>query len=166
MAYIVSGHQNPRNHLIYVVEDDIGSSVFHLNDDGPEISVNQHRDQPLTGQKNKVWKMYFDGSSSKEGLGAGILLISPSEEVITLSYKMEFETTNNIAEYEALVLGLRAAKDMAIDCLAVFGDSELVINQVRNIYQTKQQRLKQYINEVLDLIDNLFLSFNLSFIPK
>jgi ribonuclease HI len=82
--------------------------------------------------------MYFDGSSSKEGLGAGILLISPSEEIITLSYKIEFETTNNIVEYEAMVFGLRAAKDMAIDCLAIFGDSELVINQVRNIYQDKK----------------------------
>ena len=82
--------------------------------------------------------MYFDGSSSKEGSSARILLISPSEEVITLSYKLEFETTNNIAEYEALVLGLRATKDMAIDYLAVFGNSELVMNQVRNIYQTKQ----------------------------
>ena len=79
---------------------------------------------------------------------------------------MELETTNNISKYEALVLGLRAAKDMAIDCLAVFGDSELVINQVRNIYQAKQQRLKQYMNEVWDLIDNFFLAFNLSFIPR
>jgi ribonuclease HI len=110
--------------------------------------------------------MYFDGSSSKEGSSAGILLISPLEEVITLSYKLEFETTNNIDEYEGLVLGLKATKDMTIDCLAVFGDSELVINQVRNIYQTKKQRLKQYINEVWDLIDNFFLAFNLSFIPR
>ena len=58
--------------------------------------------------------------------------------MITLSYKLEFETTNNIAEYEALVLGLRAAKDMDIDCLVVFGDSDLIINQVKNIYQAKQ----------------------------
>jgi ribonuclease HI len=78
--------------------------------------------------------MYFDGSSSKEGSGAGIFLISPSQEVITLSCKMEFETTNNIAEYEALVLGLRATKDIAIDCLAFFCDSELIINHVKNIY--------------------------------
>jgi hypothetical protein len=42
----------------------------------------------------------------------------------------------------------------------------LVINQVRNIYQTKQQRLKQYRNKVWDLIDNLFLAFNISFIPR
>jgi ribonuclease HI len=72
--------------------------------------------------------MYFDGSSSKEGSGAGILLISPSEEVITLSYKLDFEYTNNIVEYEALVLGLRDAKYMTIDSLVVFGDFELIIN--------------------------------------
>jgi ribonuclease HI len=61
---------------------------------------------------------------------------------------MEFETTNNIAEYEALVLGLRVAKDMAIDCVEIFGNSELIINQVRNIYQDKKQSLKKYRNEV------------------
>jgi ribonuclease HI len=110
--------------------------------------------------------MYFDGSSSKEGSGAGIVLISPSKEVITFSYKMEFETTNNIAEYEALVLGLRVAKDMAIDRLTVFGDSELIVNQVKDIYQAKQQRLKQYKNEVWDLVDNFFLAFNISFVPR
>jgi ribonuclease HI len=110
--------------------------------------------------------MYFDVSSSREGYGVGIFLISPAQEVITLSYKLEFETTNNISEYEALVLGLRDAKDMAIDSLAVFGDSELIINQVKNIYQDKQQRLKQYQNEVWDLVDNFFLAFNISFIPR
>jgi ribonuclease HI len=60
-------------------------------------------------QGNEVWKIYFDGSSSKEGYGTGIVLIYPSKEVVTLSYKMEFETTNNIVEYEALVLGLTGA---------------------------------------------------------
>ena len=110
--------------------------------------------------------MYFERSSSKEGSGAGILFIPPSEEVITLSYKLDFEYTNNIVEYEALVLGLRAAKDMAIDNLEVFCDSDLIINQVKNIYQAKQQRLKQYMNEVWDLVDNFFLAFNISFIPR
>jgi ribonuclease HI len=110
--------------------------------------------------------MYFDAYSSKEGFGAGIVLISPSQEVIALSYKLEFESTNNIVEYEALVLGFRASKDMAIDNLAVFGDYELIIIQVKNIYQAKQQRLKQYRNEVWDLVDNFFLAFNISFIPR
>jgi ribonuclease HI len=81
-----------------------------------------------------------------------------------LSYKLKFETTSNIAEYEALVLGLRDAKDMAIESLIVFGDSELIINQVKNIYQAKQHSLKQYKNEVWGLVDNFFLEFNISFI--
>jgi ribonuclease HI len=110
--------------------------------------------------------MYFDGACSKDGVGAGIVFISPSKEVTTLSFKLEFEVTNNIAEYEALILGLRAAKDMKIEGLTVFGDVELIVQQVRNIYQTKHARLKAYRNEVWDLVDNFFSAFNISFIPR
>jgi ribonuclease HI len=56
--------------------------------------------------------MFFNGSSSKEGVGARLVLVSPAQESIALSYKLEFRATNNVAEYEALILGLRAAKDM------------------------------------------------------
>jgi ribonuclease HI len=83
-----------------------------------------------------------------------------------LSFKLEFETTNNIAEYEALVLGLRVAKDMKIEELSVFGDAKLIVHQVKNIYQAKHPRLRTYKNEVWDLIDNFFLAFNISFVPE
>jgi ribonuclease HI len=56
----------------------------------------------------------FDGACSQEGAGAGVFFVSPTQETISLSYKLEFETTNNVAEYEALVLGLRAARKMEI----------------------------------------------------
>ena len=79
MAYIVSDHQNPIKHPIHAIEDDIGSSIFHLNNEEPEITVSKCRNQSLTDQQNKVWKMYFDGSSSKESFGAGIVLISPAQ---------------------------------------------------------------------------------------
>jgi hypothetical protein len=72
--------------------------------------------------------MYFNGPSSKEVSREGILLISPSQEVMTLSCKLEFETTNNIAENEALVLRLMVSQGMAIECFAFFGYSELIIN--------------------------------------
>ena len=58
--------------------------------------------------------MYFDGSSCKEGAGARVLLISPGGEVVRLMYKLEFITTNNTAEYEALLLGLKVAKYLGI----------------------------------------------------
>jgi hypothetical protein len=63
-------------------------------------------------------------------------------------------------------LGLRAAKDMKIKELVVFGDAKLIVNQVRNIYQTNNPRLKSYRNEVWDLIYNFFSSFNIFFVPR
>jgi ribonuclease HI len=110
--------------------------------------------------------MFFDGASSSIGAGVGIVFRSPSQETISLSYKLEFEVTNNVAEYEALVLGLRAAKEMGIREMVVFEDAELIVQQVKNIYQTKHPRLNNYRNEVWDLIDSFFLAFNISFIPR
>ena len=110
--------------------------------------------------------MYFDGASSKEGVGAGVLLISAGGEVISLMYKLEFKTTNNTVEYEALILGLREAKELGIKELVVFGDSELVIQQVKSVYQVKQYLLKVYRNEAWDLIENFFIAFNITFVPR
>jgi ribonuclease HI len=77
-----------------------------------------------------------------------VIFVSPTQETISLSYKLEFETTNIVAEYEALVLGLRAAKEMGIGELSVFGDAELIVHQIKNLYQTKHPRLRYYKNEV------------------
>jgi hypothetical protein len=71
-----------------------------------------------------------------------------------------------VAEYEALVLGFRAAKYMGIKEISVFGDVELIVKQIRNMYQAKHPRLKTYRNEVWDLIDSLFSAFNISYIPR
>jgi hypothetical protein len=66
-----------------------------------------------------VWKMFFYGASSREGVGTRVVFVSPAQEIISLSYKLEFEATNNVAEYESLVLGLRDAKDMGIEEILV-----------------------------------------------
>ena len=67
-----------------------------------------------TEKEDELWQMYFDGSSSKEGARYGVVLVSPGGENVCMMYKLEFQTTNNVAEYEALVLILRAAKDLGI----------------------------------------------------
>ena len=66
---------------------------------------------------------------------------------------MNFPCTNSIAEYEALLLGLRLAHKHGIKCLHVIGDSELVVSQVRNAYVSKNKRLKKYKNVVWDMIE-------------
>ena len=55
------------------------------------------------------------------------MLISPSKENIHLSYKLDFKTTNNVVEYESLLLGVKASKDMGIMCVNIFGDTNLII---------------------------------------
>jgi Ulp1 family protease len=128
LAYLVSDHNNPTNHPIYVVEDNLGSSIFHMSDEMAEVSVRKTPNAVGDSKDNFVWKMYFDGACFKEGSRAGIVFISPTKEVIPMSYKLEFDTTNNISEYEALLLGLKDARDMGIDKLSFFGDSELIIH--------------------------------------
>jgi hypothetical protein len=128
LSYLVSDHENPTNHPINVVEDDLGSSIFHMSDEMVEVSVRKTTTTVGDSKDNFIWKMYFDGACSKEGSGAGIVFISPTKEVIPMSYKLEFDTTNNISEYEDLLLGLKAAKDMGINKHFVFGYSELIIH--------------------------------------
>jgi ribonuclease HI len=70
-----------------------------------------------------MWKIYFDGASSWEGDGVGILLISPAYELFSFSFTLQFETysMNNVCEYEVLVIGLEVAKKMKISNLIVYG---------------------------------------------
>ena len=74
-----------------------------------------------------IWTMYFDGASAQNSAGVGIVLISPTNKNIHLSYKLDFKTTNNVAKYEALLLGVKEAKDMGIMCMNIFGDADLII---------------------------------------
>jgi ribonuclease HI len=169
LAYIISDEANPTNHIVFAFNTNLGSSILQLTDASKsplEIRkkyINFSKEPPLT---TYVWTMFFDGASSKEGAGVGMIFVSPTQETISLSYKLEFETTNNVEEYEALVLGLREAKELGIGELSVFGDAKLIVHHIKNIYQTKHHRLTSYINEVWDLVDNFFSSFNISFIPR
>ena len=113
-----------------------------------------------------IWTLHFDGANSKEGNGARILLISPTGRWVPFYFKLEYEATNNVAEYEALLIGLQTARSMNIQSIKVLGDSELVVRQVRNQCQTKHPRLRAYRNEVWDMIENFFLAFNIHFMPR
>jgi len=144
LACIVSDEEDPTNHSIFALDTDLGSSLLQLIDtlESPfQIRKKPIFNHEITPPTTSVWKMFFDGASSSEATGAGVVFVSPCQETISLSYKLEFEATNNVAEYEALVLGLRAAKEMGIEEVEVFGDVELIIQQVINSYWAKHPRL-------------------------
>ena len=58
--------------------------------------------------------MYFDGASNQNGSGIGVLLISPKRTHIPFSSRLNFPTTNNATEYEACIMGLRAALGLGV----------------------------------------------------
>ena len=130
LAYIINDEANPTNHPIFSLDTDLGSSVLQLTN-APELPLKFRKKPTISPEFSPpitlIWKMFFDGASSKEGVGAGVVLVSPAQETISLSYKLEFEATNNVEEYEALVLGLRVAREMGIQEVAVFVDAELVV---------------------------------------
>ena len=76
-----------------------------------------------------LWSMYFDGASSKEGSGAGIVFVSPDKNTFRYSFSLNFTCNNNVVEYEALLLGLKVATHHGIKKIHVIGDYELIISK-------------------------------------
>ncbi|KAH9322862.1 hypothetical protein KI387_017501, partial [Taxus chinensis] len=72
---------------------------------------------------------------SSAGSGAGVLLVSPEGCLHPFSFKLQFENTNNTAEYEALILGLQVAKERGVKNILARGDAELIVKQVRGLFQ-------------------------------
>src|SRR5438105_12400339 len=97
--------------------------------------------------------MYFDGSLMIEGSGARIVLISPTSERLKSVLQIHFPASNNAAEYEALLHGLRIAISLGIRRLAVRSDSELVVNQVQKEYSCTSTKMLAYCQEVRKLED-------------
>jgi len=104
--------------------------------------------------------MHFVGAQSRSGVGVRIIFTSPQGETTIFSYILEIDITNIVVEYEALLLSLELERDMEINVLVVVGDFDLVVKQVKNAFSIKNNRLKQYLHVVWNII-NLFDSFNI-----
>jgi ribonuclease HI len=166
LAYIISDEQNPANHPIYSVDTGMGSCILQIDDSlSDSLLLKKPAVQSLEVAEDDLWTMFFDGACTRESTGAGVVFISPSKETTHLSFKLDFKVTNNIAEYEALLLGLNAAKEMKIQRLQVFGDADLIIQQVNKSFQAKHVRLKAYRDEVLKMIV-AFTDFKISYVPR
>ncbi|GJU85717.1 reverse transcriptase domain-containing protein [Tanacetum coccineum] len=93
-------------------------------------------------EPKKAWKLFTDGASSSDGSRASLILVSPEGKEYTYTLRFEFKTTNNEAEYEALLAGLRIAKEMKVQELTIFVDSQLVANQVNGLFEERDQNKK------------------------
>jgi ribonuclease HI len=98
-----------------------------------------------------LWVLHFDGAFNLLGAGAGAVLTSPSRDklcyAIQLCFKPEHKVSNNIAEYEGLLAGLRAASALGIKRLIVKGDSQLVVNFSNKSYTPNDEHMAAYLEE-------------------
>ena len=94
--------------------------VDHLS---VEIRIKQSMELGIYGAEKEPWILKFDGLSTKNTIGAGIVIISPRGVKTTLSFNLAFEYTNNQAEYEALVIGLEILLKLGAKDVRVIGDS-------------------------------------------
>ena len=92
----------------------------------------------------QTWTMYFDSAVNNRGAGIGVILISREGETIPMAKRLEFEVTNNQAEYEACILGLEALRRAGAGEITVYGDSMLVIKQISNEWKVREDRLRPY----------------------
>jgi ribonuclease HI len=95
--------------------------------------------------------MYFDGSLKLDGGGARVLFISPRGEQLKYVLQILWEVSNNEAEYEALLHGLRLAISLGIKLLLVYGDSLLVVQQVNKEWDCNKKMMDAYVQEVRKL---------------
>ena len=103
-------------------------------------------------EDNKTWVIHVDGLSTLHAGGIGVVLKSPEVDTLKRKVRLHYQTTDNEAEYEALLKGLELAKSLVAESVLVQGDSRLVIGQVNGMYEAKKERMKKYLNKVKRLI--------------
>jgi hypothetical protein len=112
-------------------------------DEPPEV------ESTLPGEEAPgLWVMHFDGTFNLPSAGAGAVLTSPSGDklfyTVQFCFRPEHKVSNNIAEYEGLLAGLRATNALGIKRLIVKGDSQLVVNFSNKSYTPKDEHMAAY----------------------
>jgi ribonuclease HI len=120
---------------------------------------------PTAPIQPELWTMYFDGLLMKTGAGADLLFISPFGKHLRYVLRLHFPASNNVAEYEALVNGLRIAIELGVRRLDARGNSQLVIYQVMKNSHCHDRKMEAYCDEVRRLEDK-FYGLELSHIAR
>ncbi|KAI5343733.1 hypothetical protein L3X38_011609 [Prunus dulcis] len=112
-----------------------------------------------------VWSLHVDGSANQQGCGAGLVLATPDGLKIEYALRFNFRTSNNEAEYEALLAGLRLAKSMNAKQIRIHSDSQLIVNQVTADFAAKDASMYAYLSTAHQLLRS-FQAYEIKQIPR
>ncbi|XP_058087515.1 uncharacterized protein LOC131234599 [Magnolia sinica] len=119
------------------------------------------------GEESKAgeWTFFVDGAANAKGSRVGAILYSPDNVPIPISRRLAFHCTNNVAESETCIAGLREAIILNMKRLWVFRDSQLIINQMNGDWKTKDEKLIPYHVYLENLIEE-FEDITFSYMPR
>ena len=123
---------------------------------------------PISASSEKVYVLQFDGGSrGNPGVsGAGMVILEQESGLEIWSGSLFLDTaTNNVAEYTALLTGLKCAKAIGVKQIIVQGDSQLVVNQILGKYKVKAENLQPIWRKAKSLSEE-FQKFSINFIPR
>lgn len=127
--------------------------------------VGTPNNETSTTNTQLLWTLFTDGASSVEGSGVGLILTDPNGQEVTYALRFNFSTSNNEAEYEALIAGLELSIRLDVHHLHVYCDSLLITNQVKGLYEAREDLMKKYLLKMQDLQKH-FTSFSITQIPR
>ena len=113
-------------------------------------------EEPPEEKPDRNWEVEIDGSSVKRAGGVRVVFKTPEGRLLKHSVRLQYLTTNNEAEYKALLTGLRIAKELRATMLRIQSDSQLIVGQVNGEYEAKEDRMAKY----LELIKNAISWFD------
>ncbi|XP_039155796.1 uncharacterized protein LOC120287158 [Eucalyptus grandis] len=133
----------------------------------PRISNNDDHslDDRVLYVSEESWTMFFDGAVNLYGSNTGAVLISPDGQHHPVAAKLMLPCTNNVAEYEACILGLQAAIEMGVAKLKVLGYSAFIIWQTVGEWKTKDAKLLSYHEYLKDLVKE-FEEISFEYLPR
>ena len=94
----------------------------------------------------------MDGSSTQKRGGAGVVIASPKGDILKYGVQLKFPVTNNEAEYEAILMGLRIARALGAKNALLRSDSQHIIGQVKGDFEAKETRMQRYLKLTNQLV--------------
>ncbi|XP_071718782.1 uncharacterized protein [Rutidosis leptorrhynchoides] len=131
----------------------------------PSDMIKQGETTVTRRETDEFWELYTDGALIEEGDGIGVLPVSPNGEEITYAIRLKFATSNNEAEYEALIVGLRLAKSIDVRQLTAYVDSQLVASQLNGSFEARDTSMQKYL-KLTKALTNTFAVFEIKQIPR
>src|SRR4030043_832453 len=156
------------DHLAHQPVGDYQPIKFDFPDEEIMYLKTKDCDEPVFGEgpdPESRWGLIFDGAVNAYGNGIGAVIITPRGSPIPFASRLAFECTNNVAEYEACIMGIEEAIDLRIKILDIYGDSALVVNQITGEWDTRQAHLIPYRDYARRLL-TFFNKVELHHVPR